>query len=83
MNRSFISVITGGFDIAAGPVDDTDYGEHREIQADATAGLLSGAGLTSFGDSRSRILQSSSTCQEGSSRGCRSAHPTIRRVSST
>jgi NAD(P) transhydrogenase subunit beta len=43
MNRSFISVIAGGFGIEAGPTDDTDYGEHREIQADAAAELLSGA----------------------------------------
>ena len=32
MNRSFISVIAGGFGIEAGPADDTDYGEHREIR---------------------------------------------------
>ncbi|GED96100.1 Re/Si-specific NAD(P)(+) transhydrogenase subunit beta [Gordonia crocea] len=43
MNRSFISVIAGGFGIEAGPADDTDYGEHREVQADAVAELLSGA----------------------------------------
>ena len=43
MNRSFISVIAGGFGIVAGPADDTDYGEHREIQADGVADLLSGA----------------------------------------
>ncbi|MFC0315645.1 Re/Si-specific NAD(P)(+) transhydrogenase subunit beta [Gordonia phosphorivorans] len=43
MNRSFISVIAGGFGIAAGPADDKDYGEHREIQADGVAELLSGA----------------------------------------
>ncbi|PQP13720.1 Re/Si-specific NAD(P)(+) transhydrogenase subunit beta [Rhodococcus opacus] len=43
MNRSFISVIAGGFGVVAGPADDTDYGEHREIQADAVAELLSGA----------------------------------------
>ncbi|EGD54871.1 Re/Si-specific NAD(P)(+) transhydrogenase subunit beta [Gordonia neofelifaecis] len=43
MNRSFISVIAGGFGIEAGPADDTDYGEHREIQADAAAELLAGA----------------------------------------
>jgi NAD(P) transhydrogenase subunit beta len=43
MNRSFISVIAGGFGIEAGPADDTDYGEHREIQADAVAELLEGA----------------------------------------
>ncbi|MGB3698257.1 MAG: Re/Si-specific NAD(P)(+) transhydrogenase subunit beta [Gordonia sp. (in: high G+C Gram-positive bacteria)] len=43
MNRSFISVIAGGFGIVAGPADDTDYGEHREIKADAAADLLSHA----------------------------------------
>ncbi|MCF8572229.1 Re/Si-specific NAD(P)(+) transhydrogenase subunit beta [Gordonia sp. HY002] len=43
MNRSFVSVIAGGFGIAAGPADDTDYGEHREIQADAAAELLANA----------------------------------------
>lgn len=29
MNRSFISVIAGGFGIEAGPAEDKDYGEHR------------------------------------------------------
>ncbi|MFI1990031.1 Re/Si-specific NAD(P)(+) transhydrogenase subunit beta [Actinoplanes sp. NPDC020271] len=43
MNRSFLSVIAGGFGIEAGPSDDTDYGEHREIQADAVAELLASA----------------------------------------
>ncbi|MFT3716595.1 MAG: Re/Si-specific NAD(P)(+) transhydrogenase subunit beta [Gordonia sp. (in: high G+C Gram-positive bacteria)] len=43
MNRSFISVIAGGFGIEAPASDDTDYGEHRETQADAVADLLSGA----------------------------------------
>lgn len=43
MNRSFISVIAGGFGIEAGPADDKDYGEHREITAEAAAELLSGA----------------------------------------
>ncbi|MFM9378914.1 Re/Si-specific NAD(P)(+) transhydrogenase subunit beta [Gordonia sp. VNK21] len=43
MNRSFISVIAGGFGIEAGPADDTDYGEHREIKADAAAELLADA----------------------------------------
>ncbi|MBM7365667.1 Re/Si-specific NAD(P)(+) transhydrogenase subunit beta [Gordonia hydrophobica] len=43
MNRSFISVIAGGFGIEAPTSDDTDYGEHREIQADAAAELLAGA----------------------------------------
>ena len=43
MNRSFISVIAGGFGIAAPAGDDVDYGEHREIQADAVAELLAGA----------------------------------------
>lgn len=43
MNRSFISVIAGGFGIEAGPAQDKDYGEHREINADAAAELLSSA----------------------------------------
>ena len=43
MNRSFLSVIAGGFGIAAGPADDTDYGEHREITAEGTAELLATA----------------------------------------
>lgn len=43
MNRSFISVIAGGFGIEAPSGDDKDYGEHREIQADAVAELLAGA----------------------------------------
>ena len=43
MNRSFISVIAGGFGIEAGPAQDRDYGEHREITADNTADLLRGA----------------------------------------
>ncbi|MDP3894443.1 Re/Si-specific NAD(P)(+) transhydrogenase subunit beta [Nocardioides sp.] len=43
MNRSFISVIAGGFGIAAGPAGDTDYGEHREILADEVAEVLADA----------------------------------------
>ncbi|GGU21508.1 Re/Si-specific NAD(P)(+) transhydrogenase subunit beta [Nocardioides albus] len=43
MNRSFISVIAGGFGIEAGPGSDVDYGEHREINAEDTADLLAGA----------------------------------------
>ena len=43
MNRSFISVIAGGFGIEAGPADDTDYGEHREITVDGAAELLGDA----------------------------------------
>ncbi|WP_190814334.1 Re/Si-specific NAD(P)(+) transhydrogenase subunit beta [Saccharopolyspora pogona] len=43
MNRSFISVIAGGFGIEAGPAEDTDYGEHREITADGVAELLADA----------------------------------------
>src|SRR4051794_18348285 len=44
MNRSFISVIAGGFGMestAAG--SDVDYGEHREINAEGAAELLSSA----------------------------------------
>jgi proton-translocating NAD(P)+ transhydrogenase subunit beta len=43
MNRSFISVIAGGFGIEAGPAQDRDYGEHREVTADGAADLLRGA----------------------------------------
>ena len=43
MNRSFISVIAGGFGIEAGPGDDQDYGEHRETTAEAVAELLADA----------------------------------------
>jgi len=43
MNRSFISVIAGGFGIEAGPSEARDYGDHREIKAPEVAELLSGA----------------------------------------
>ncbi|QYJ03009.1 Re/Si-specific NAD(P)(+) transhydrogenase subunit beta [Nocardioides panacisoli] len=43
MNRSFISVIAGGFGMEASSGGDTDYGEHREIQADEAAELLADA----------------------------------------
>jgi len=43
MNRSFISVIAGGFGIEAGPADDKVYGEHREINAEGAAELLESA----------------------------------------
>jgi NAD(P) transhydrogenase subunit beta len=39
MNRSFISVIAGGFGIEA-KTDDTDYGDYREINAEDAADLL-------------------------------------------
>jgi NAD(P) transhydrogenase subunit beta len=43
MNRSFISVIAGGFGIAAPTAGDVDHGEHREITAKATADMLTNA----------------------------------------
>jgi NAD(P) transhydrogenase subunit beta len=44
MNRSFISVIAGGFGMeSASGGDSVDYGEHREITADGAAELLSSA----------------------------------------
>src|SRR3954453_22867968 len=44
MNRSFISVIAGGFGVEGGTVSaDVDYGEHREITAEGAADLLTGA----------------------------------------
>ncbi len=43
MNRSFVSVIAGGFGQGATAADDTDYGEHREITAEECAELLADA----------------------------------------
>ncbi|MDO5504092.1 MAG: Re/Si-specific NAD(P)(+) transhydrogenase subunit beta [Actinomycetia bacterium] len=43
MNRSFISVIAGGFGQEIAVSGDTDYGEHREIQAPEVADLLKNA----------------------------------------
>ena len=43
MNRSFISVIAGGFGIEAKAGGEEDYGEHREIKAEDAAELLAGA----------------------------------------
>ncbi|MEU6230412.1 Re/Si-specific NAD(P)(+) transhydrogenase subunit beta [Streptomyces sp. NPDC047042] len=43
MNRSFLSVLAGGFGVEAGPDDDKDYGEHREITAEGVADLLAAA----------------------------------------
>jgi H+-translocating NAD(P) transhydrogenase subunit beta len=43
MNRSFISVIAGGFGIEAPTGGDKDYGEHREVQAVEAAEVLANA----------------------------------------
>lgn len=43
MNRSFISVIAGGFGIEAPSSGDGETGEHREIDAEGVAELLSNA----------------------------------------
>jgi len=43
MNRSFISVIAGGFGSDVVIDNDTDYGEHVEVNADAVADILRGA----------------------------------------
>ncbi len=44
MNRSFISVIAGGFGVeSSGAGSDVDYGEHREFTADGAAELLANA----------------------------------------
>jgi H+-translocating NAD(P) transhydrogenase subunit beta len=40
MNRSFISVIAGGFGIEAPTGAEKDYGEHREITVEETAEML-------------------------------------------
>ena len=43
MNRSFVSVIAGGFGIEAVASADQDYGEHREITPESVAELLAAA----------------------------------------
>ncbi|MEV6650867.1 Re/Si-specific NAD(P)(+) transhydrogenase subunit beta [Streptomyces sp. NPDC051219] len=43
MNRSFISVIAGGFGVEAVAGGDTEQGEHREISAEESAELLESA----------------------------------------
>lgn len=43
MNRSFLSVIAGGFGIEAPRSGEQDHGEHREIDAETAADLLAGA----------------------------------------
>ena len=44
MNRSFISVIAGGFGVEGGTVSsDVDYGEHREVTAEGAAAMLTEA----------------------------------------
>ena len=43
MNRSFISVIAGGFGTSVVIDEDKDYGEHREVNAEGVADLLRGA----------------------------------------
>ena len=43
MNRSFLSVIAGGFGNEGAAAIDADYGEHREITADDAAELLKDA----------------------------------------
>ena len=43
MNRSFLSVIAGGFGIEAPTGGEEEYGEHREIDAEAAADMLAGA----------------------------------------
>ncbi len=43
MNRSFLSVIAGGFGIEAPRADDAEQGEHREIDPQGVAELLAAA----------------------------------------
>ncbi|MCR2824740.1 Re/Si-specific NAD(P)(+) transhydrogenase subunit beta [Microbacterium sp. zg.Y909] len=40
MNRSFLSVIAGGFGIEAPPAGDVDHGEYREVDAATVADML-------------------------------------------
>ncbi|GAA4727723.1 Re/Si-specific NAD(P)(+) transhydrogenase subunit beta [Actinomycetospora chibensis] len=43
MNRSFLSVIAGGFGVESGTSSGTEEGEHREVDADAVAEMLAEA----------------------------------------
>ncbi|MFM2475824.1 Re/Si-specific NAD(P)(+) transhydrogenase subunit beta [Celerinatantimonas sp. MCCC 1A17872] len=43
MNRSFISVILGGFGVEGGTISDAEQGEHREASASEVAQMLSEA----------------------------------------
>jgi NAD(P) transhydrogenase subunit beta len=43
MNRSFISVIAGGFGIEAASGEESDYGDYREMKAEEAAELLKDA----------------------------------------
>ncbi|PRB00842.1 Re/Si-specific NAD(P)(+) transhydrogenase subunit beta [Microbacterium sp. MYb64] len=43
MNRSFLSVIAGGFGIVASTGSDEEYGEHRETTAESAAEMLTAA----------------------------------------
>jgi NAD(P) transhydrogenase subunit beta len=43
MNRSFVSVIAGGFGIVAAAAPGTEAGEHREVSPDGVAELLAAA----------------------------------------
>lgn len=43
MNRSFLSVIAGGFGIVASASGDEEHGEHREINAEGAADMLTSA----------------------------------------
>lgn len=43
MNRSFISVIAGGFGIVASASSDEDFGEYRELTAESAAAMLESA----------------------------------------
>ncbi|MCH6230178.1 Re/Si-specific NAD(P)(+) transhydrogenase subunit beta [Microbacterium sp. CFH 31415] len=43
MNRSFLSVIAGGFGIEAPSGPETEYGDHREIDAESAADMLTSA----------------------------------------
>ncbi|MCW7944283.1 pyridine nucleotide transhydrogenase [Streptomyces hygroscopicus] len=43
MNRSFVSVIAGGFGLAPAAEDDADHGDHREIDSADAAELLNNA----------------------------------------
>ena len=70
MNRSFISVIAGGFGIAAPTSGDEDYGEHREIQSVEAADLLADARRSSSRPATAWRSRRRSTPSPSSPRSC-------------
>lgn len=65
MNRSFISVIAGGFGIEAGPTEDKGYGEHREINAEGADRVPAARASSTHDESEVPTFVSNMTFREG------------------